>query len=182
MSGYHPKERWAAHHPRTGHTPACPHSLNEMTTLFFFETKYILIENKIQNNSFQKTEIFNPFSTKSNLLHPQSTVLDAYMCTYDLFHKVFVKPLLQCRRWEQMMAGEKTLREPHLRINAHLEISHLAILSFDLSLQILVISLPQCVLAGERTVHRSAAMRRLFLSHHHCKSPGLSQTNPPTHF
>ena len=30
---------------------------------FFFETKYILIENKIQNNPFQKTEIFNPFPT-----------------------------------------------------------------------------------------------------------------------
>ena len=27
------------------------------------ETKYILIENKIQNNSFQKTEIFNPVHT-----------------------------------------------------------------------------------------------------------------------
>lgn len=29
----------------------------------FLETKHILIENKIQNNSFQKTEIFNPFPT-----------------------------------------------------------------------------------------------------------------------
>lgn len=76
---------------------------------FFFETKYILIENRIQNNSFQKTEIFHPFSRNSNLLYPQSTVL--YVRVHNLFHKVFIKPLLYCRRWEQMIEGEKDIEK-----------------------------------------------------------------------
>lgn len=61
-----------------------------------------------------------------------------------------------------------------------MEIQHLIILSFDFSLQIILISLPQSVLSGERIANRSAAKKRTFLSHHHCKSPRLSQSNPPT--
>ena len=56
------------------------------------------------------------------------------------------------------------------------------ILSFDFSLLIIFISLLQSDLFGERTVNRSAATKRIFLSHHCCKSPRLSQSNPPTHF
>lgn len=64
----------------------------------------------------------------------------------------------------------------------HLEIQHFLILSFDFSLLIIFISLPQSDLLGERIVNRSAATKRIFLSHHCCKSPRLSQSNPPTHF
>lgn len=75
---------------------------------------------------------------------------------------------------------KKTLKKPHLWVNTHLEIQHLIILSFDFSLQIILISLPQSVLSGKRIANRSAAKKRTFLSHHHCKSPRLSQSNPPT--
>ena len=64
----------------------------------------------------------------------------------------------------------------------HLEIQHFLILSFDFSLLITFISLPQSVLSGERIVNRSAATKRIFLSHPCCKSPRLSQSNLPTHF
>ena len=64
----------------------------------------------------------------------------------------------------------------------HWEIQHFLILSFDFSLLIIFISLPQSVLSGKKIVNRSAATKRLFLSHHCCKSPRLSQSNLPTHF
>lgn len=74
--GSYPHEGWAVRHRRQTIQPACPQCKWDANTLFF-ETKCILIENKIQNNSFQKTEIFHPFPTNQNLLYPQSI---SFMC------------------------------------------------------------------------------------------------------
>ena len=56
-----------------------------------------------------------------------------------------------------MVSGGKDARKATPQ--NHLEIQHCLILSFDFSLLIIFISLPQSVLLGERIVKRSAATK-----------------------
>lgn len=94
---------------------------------FFFETKYILIENKIQNNSFQKTEIFNPFPHIRTCF-----VLRAWFDTCEC--ALTIHSCAHCtdavRRGSRSLR-EKTTLKPHLSINSHLESQHFLSLSYD---------------------------------------------------
>jgi hypothetical protein len=89
----------SAHYSRSSDALGYSESINKMPHIFF-ETKYILIENKIQNNSFQKTEIFNPLA---DLLCPQSMV-NTCECAF-MIHPLFTTDTAE--RWKQVIEGEK---------------------------------------------------------------------------
>lgn len=88
------------HPSRTSDALDYSQSINEMPQIF--ETKYILIENKIQNNSFQKTEIFNPLADIRTCF-----VLRAWSIFLSV-HSWFIPFTINTAvRWKQVIEGEK---------------------------------------------------------------------------
>lgn len=146
----------------------------------FWETKYILIENKIQNSSFQekkKNQQNKKKPQKDLILFPQirpgvtSGFSEACICTYGLFHKA---PISCC--CDDAGGGSSGLRSEE----ATPLTQRFLILPLDRSPHSVFISFQHF---GGRGGGKACSQKRATRSrfpHHHCTSPRLPPLDAPT--